>query len=201
MKKLLVKTALACSVLALASGAANAAPEDNPSGFYVGGGWGQFNLDIDNAEDLGQSIGDIASSDDNAWKLFAGYRVNPYLAFEAAYIDFGSPGDRIDTSGVHGNYHVDISGFAPYIIGTLPLGPVEIFAKAGYYYYDSDVQIDLDAPGPDIDSSSSGNDFLWGGGIGFTIADHLHLRVEYEAVDVERAENSDAVWLSGAWRF
>ncbi len=27
------------------------------------------------------------------------------------------------------------TGFAPSVITALPLGPLEIFAKAGYYYY------------------------------------------------------------------
>jgi opacity protein-like surface antigen len=201
MNKLLVRSALACGALVLGSGAAFAAPADNPSGFYVGAGWGKFNLDINSIEDLGSSISSVAKSDDDAWKIFAGYRVNPYLSFEAAYIDFGAPSDRFTATGSNGNYRVAISGFAPYIIGTVPLGPVEIFAKAGYYYYDSNVRIDLDNPGPDIDSTHSGNDFLWGGGLGVTVLDHLNLRAEYEAVDIDRAKNSDAIWLSAAWRF
>jgi opacity protein-like surface antigen len=202
MNKLLVRSALACGALLVGSGTALAAdPQDNPSGFYVGAGWGQFNLDIDNVEELGSSISNVAKGDDDAWKIFAGYRVNPYLSFEAAYIDFGAPSNGFDTAGTHGNFTADISGFAPYIIGTLPLGPVELFLKAGYYYYDVDVAVDLDSPGPGFDSSSSENDFLWGGGVGVTVFDHLHLRAEYEAVDIERADKADAIWLSGAWRF
>jgi OOP family OmpA-OmpF porin len=199
MNKVLLATAAMLG--AIASLPAIAAETDNPSGFYVGAGWGQFNLDIDNIEEAGSAISDIAKSDDNAWKIFAGYRINPYIALEGAYIDFGRPGDTFDTSGSHGNYEVGISGFAPYIIGTIPIGPVEVFGKVGYYFYDVDLKVDLDAPGPDIDSSHSESDFLYGAGIGFTLAERLHLRAEYEIVDIDNADNSDAIWLSAAWRF
>jgi opacity protein-like surface antigen len=198
MNKALVIGAAAGALLA-ATHAARA--EDNPSGAYAGAGWGQFNLDIDTLDEVGSSINDIANSDDNAWKVFVGYRINPYIAFEGAYVDFGGPSDRFDASGSDGNYRVDISGFAPYAIGTIPLGPVELFAKVGYYYYDVDVRVDVDDPGPDVESKHSESDFLYGGGIGVTLLDRLHLRVEYEAVDIDRAENSDAMWLSAAWRF
>jgi OOP family OmpA-OmpF porin len=199
MNKAIVATAAMMGLIA--SVPATSAEIDNPSGFYIGGGWGQFNLDIDDLEEAGSAISDIADSDDNAWKLFVGYRFNPYIALEAAYIDFGAPGDSFDASGTHGNYEVDISGFAPYLIGTIPLGPVELFGKIGYYFYDIDLQIDLDSPGPDIDSSSSESDFVYGAGLGFTIAERLHLRAEYEVVDIEGADDSNAMWLSGAWRF
>jgi hypothetical protein len=194
-----ITAAVASGVLALTGGAALA--QENPSGPYVGAGWGQFNLGIDSLSEAGSAITSIAESDDNAWKVFGGYRINPYLAFEAAYIDFGSPGDRFDATGSDGNYRVDISGFAPYIIGTIPLGPVELFGKAGYYFYDVEVRVDLDSPGPGIRSKSSGRDFLYGGGVGLTIAERLNLRVEYEVVDIDRAEDSDAMWLSASWRF
>jgi OOP family OmpA-OmpF porin len=200
MNKVILFSTIALSA-SIASFAAHAAETDNPSGFYAGVGWGQFNLDIDDLGDAGSAIEDIAESDDNAWKVFGGYRVNPYLAFEAAYIDFGEPGDNFETAGTRGNYTADISGFAPYVIGTLPLGPVELFGKVGYYFYDVDVRVDLDDPGPDFSSSSSEQDFLYGGGVGVTIAERLHLRAEYEVVDLENADEAEAMWLSAAWRF
>lgn len=186
---------------ALAFSGVSAMAQDNPSGPYVGAGWGQFNLGIDSLSEAGSAINDIAEADDNAWKIFAGYRVNPYLAFEGAYIDFGGPSDRFDATGSDGNYRVDISGFAPYVIGTIPLGAVELFGKAGYYFYDAEVRVELDSPGPSIRSKSSESDFLYGGGVGLTLAGQLNLRVEYEVVDIDRAESSDAIWLSGSWRF
>jgi hypothetical protein len=35
-------------------------------------------------------------------------------------------------TGSSGDYRLRLKGFAPCVIGTLPLGPVELFGKAGY---------------------------------------------------------------------
>ena len=37
---------------------------------------------------------DRYDSDDTAWKVFAGWRMNKYLAFELAYVNLGSPTTR-----------------------------------------------------------------------------------------------------------
>ncbi len=174
---------------------------DNSGGPYVGVGWGQFNVNVDNLSDAGTAASNIVDSDDNAWKAFAGWRFNPYIGVEVAYIDLGSPSDRFEGAGSNGNYTLDVSGFSPYLIGTIPLGPIELFGKVGYYFYNADLRLDLDSPGPDIDSSSSSQDFVYGGGVGVTFLEHVHVRAEYERIDLENAGNSDALWLSAAWRF
>lgn len=201
MKKLTPVIAL-LSLGSIPAFAYGAAAMDNPSGPYVGGGYGRFNYNARNLGDVGTAVGRIVNdSSDNAWKIFAGWRFNPYIALEANYIDFGRPSDKVSTGGSNGNYRVDLSGFAPYLIGSLPLGPVELFAKVGEYYYDVKTRIDFDNPGPDVDSSHSRNDFTYGAGVGVTVLERLHLRAEYETIDIEDAKNSDAVWLSAAWRF
>lgn len=173
----------------------------NPTGPYVGAGVGQFNLKLEHLDDVDNAVTAIRDSDDNAWKIFAGYRFMPYLGIEAAYIDLGDPGSSFNTSGSNGNYRVNMSGFAPSLIGIVPAGPVELFAKIGQYYYDVDTRLDLDAPGPDIRTSHSRNDFLWGGGVSAVILQRLELRAEYEKVEIEHAKDSNAFWLSAAWRF
>ncbi|MGC3981751.1 MAG: porin family protein [Steroidobacteraceae bacterium] len=187
--------------LAAVPAMSNAAEKANPTGPYVGGSVGRFNLNVEHLDDVDDAVQTIRDSNDNAWKVFAGYRFLPYLGIEAAYIDFGNPGDRFDTSGSDGNYDVKLSGFAPSLIGTVPLGPVELFAKIGQYYYDVDTRIDLDNPGPDIRTSHSRNDFLWGGGVSVVVLSRLELRAEYEKVEIENAKDSDAMWLGAAWRF
>ena len=196
------KALVAAALLSLGSLPALADTTENPSGFYVGAGWGRFNLHLRGLDDVDNAVDAIFDSNDNAWKLFGGYRVNPYLSFEAAYIDFGRPHDHFTATGSSGDYRVGLSGFAPYVIGTLPLGPIELFAKAGYYFYDVKIRADFDQPlSPEVDSKHSRTDFLYGGGIGTTFFDHLNIRAEYEKVDVSHAKDSDAFWLSAAWRF
>ncbi len=188
------------TLLAL-TGAWTAAQAENESGFYVGGGVGQFNVQIDDIDDTDEAI-ERLDDDDTSWKLFAGYRFNPYISIEAAYIDFGGPSDSFDASGSSGDYKVELSGFAPYVVGTLPLGPVELFAKVGYYFYDVDLSVDLDDLGGDVfQSSDSDEDLLYGAGIGMTFFEHLHARLEYEKIDSSSVDDADAIWLSGAWRF
>lgn len=192
---------LAATMFALASTAGVAQSADNPSGFYVGGGVGQFNVQIDDIDDTDNAL-ERLKDDDTAWKAFGGYRFNPYISLELAYIDFGNPNGRATASGSSGNYKVDLSGFAPYVIGTLPLGPVELFGKVGYYFYDVGLTADIDDPlKPDFDSSSSDEDLLYGFGIGATFFDHLHARLEYEKIESDVIDDADAIWLSGAWRF
>lgn len=175
--------------------------EENPSGIYLGAGVGQFNVQIDDIDQTDDAI-ERLDDDDAAWKAFVGYRFNRYLALEAAYIDLGKPNGRSGGSGSSGDYRLRLKGFAPYVIGTIPLGPVELFGKAGYYFYDVDLRVDIDDPlSPDVDSSKSDEDFIYGVGIGMTFFDHLNARLEYERIDSDVIDDADALWLSASWRF
>jgi OOP family OmpA-OmpF porin len=195
------RSLLAVMLLAIGGTASVSYAQENPSGFYAGAGVGQFNVNIDDIDQTDNAIEKL--DDDNAaWKAFVGYRINPYIALEAAYIDFGTPSSRSSASGSSGDYRVDISGFAPYVIGTIPLGPVELFGKIGYYFYDVDLRVDLDDPlAPDVDSSKSDEDLLYGVGVGMTFFDHLNARLEYERIDSDVLDDADALWLSASWRF
>jgi opacity protein-like surface antigen len=163
----------------------------NDSGLYVGAGVGQFNVKIDNVEDVGQTLGNF-DSDDTVWKIFAGWRFNKYLGAELNYIDLGKPNDTVNNVRVE----AEINGVAPYLVGTFPLGPVELFARVGYYFYDIKVSAESIRS---LDDSNE--DFVYGAGVGITLFEHLHARLEYEIIDVSELDDSDALWLSGAWRF
>jgi OOP family OmpA-OmpF porin len=185
----------ALAVAALAA-TGNAAAQDNESGFYAGAGVGSFNLDIDDPDDVGTTF-DRYSSDDTAWKAFAGWRMNPYLSFEAAYVNLGSPDDIIapDTK-----LTVETDGLAPYVVGTLPIGDwFEVFAKAGYYWYDTDARIN--SPLGNVSDSQSDEAFTWTAGLGVNIFEHVNVRLEYEQFDIENTDTSNALWLTGAMRF
>jgi opacity protein-like surface antigen len=195
------RSLLAVLLCALGGTAGVSYAQDNSSGLYVGAGVGQFNVQIDDLDQTDDAI-ERLDDDDAAWKAFVGWRFNPYIALEAAYIDFGTPSSRLDTFGSNGDFRVDVSGFAPYVIGTIPVGPVELFAKVGYYFYDTDLRVDIDDPlAPDIDSSSSDEDLLYGAGVGLTFLQHLNARLEYERIDSDVLDDADAIWLSASWRF
>jgi outer membrane immunogenic protein len=186
MKRIL----LALSLILFGTSGAWAA-EDNTGGFYAGVGIGQFNVEVDNLDDAGDTIGNF-DSDDTSWKVFAGWRFTPVLAVELDYIDLGDADDNV------GNIKVgaEINGIAPYFVATLPLGIFEIFGKVGYYFYD--VKIDADNR-KILDDSSE--DFVYGAGVGLTFLEHVNARVEYEIIDVSDVDDANALWLTGAWRF
>ena len=144
------------------------------------------------------------SHDDNAWKIFAGWRLNPYVSFELNYVDFGenSGSTGSDASGSSGNYTVDLAGFQPAVYGTFPVGPVELFGKLGYYFYDVDLSLNLDNLDQDNFSADTSEEaFSYGFGAGITLFERLHARLEYEKIDADFFDDLDSIWLSGAWRF
>lgn len=196
------RTTLAAALIApftfigLGLGAGSALAQENDEGFYVGAGVGQFNVQIDDIDDTDEAI-ERLDDEDTSWKAFVGWRLNPYFALELAYVDFGGPEESFESSGSDGDFRVELSGFAPYVIGSFPLGPLELFGKVGYYFYDVDITTDL----PEIDSSSSEEDLLYGFGAGVTFFERLHARLEYEKIDSDTVDDADAIWLSGAWRF
>jgi len=179
--------------LALFLCAATTSFADNEKGLYAGAGVGQFNVEVDDISDVANVVGNL-DGDDTSFKVFGGWRFSNYFAVELAYIDFGGPDDEV--SGV--NLEAEIDGFAPYVIGTLPLGPIEVFAKAGYLFYDLNVKVNGDRIGS---RSGSDEDFVYGAGLGITLFERLNARLEYEIVDVSELDTSDAIWLTGAWRF
>lgn len=207
--RLLPIAAAAAAVLALSLGVAASASADDqtePSGPvhgpYLGAGFGRFNLHPQNASDVGNGLESITNSHGDAFKITAGYRFLPYLGVEVNYIDFGNPKSTFYTSGSDGNYKVHASGFAPMLVGTLPLGAFEVFGKAGWLYSNNDVKLYFNQPGQQVvQSSSHSNDFMWGGGLGVTVMRHLNINAEWDRVRLDNARDSDALWLAAQWRF
>jgi opacity protein-like surface antigen len=189
MEVLIVKhPVLATALLALGAAPAFA---DNERGLYLGAGVGQFNVEVDDVSDAASTV-ESFDSDDTVYKVFAGWRFAPFIAVELDYIDLGAPEDRIQEI----NVEAEISGIAPYLIGTLPLGPIELFAKVGYYFYD--IELNAENLGSLDDSNE---DLVYGAGLGLTLFEHLHARIEYEIIDISEVDDANALWLSGAWRF
>jgi len=188
-------TTIAAAVAALAFAANASAQDSEDSGLYLGGGVGEFQLDIDDFDDIDETF-DRYESDDTAWKAFAGWRINRNLAFEAAYVNFGSPDDEIAPDTF---VEIETDGFAPYIVGTLPFAAFELFAKAGYLIYDTEARVT--SPLGSVVVEDSGDGFTWSAGVGLTLFDTFNLRLEYEMFDIEEVDDANALWLTGAFRF
>jgi Outer membrane protein beta-barrel domain len=200
-RSILVVAALGTAALIAAVPVASADPSTGDA--YVGGGWGRFDLDLDNFNDVDTAVNSIThASNYDSWKIFAGYRFSPYLALEGDYLNFEHAADGFVGSGSNGNYALHVGGFAPFVVGTLPAGPVEFFGKAGWLFYNSDLHVNFNAPGQEfLESTHSRSDFIWGGGAGLTFFQHLNVSAEYDGIRIVNARNSNALWLEAAWRF
>jgi hypothetical protein len=166
-------------VIALLGFAATAGAADN--GFYLGASIGQSNVKIEHG--LARVDGD-----DTGYKLIAGIRPLDWLAVEASYIDFGTVKDGAQKS--------DNNGVSAFVVGFLPVGPVDLFAKGGLVKSDSSVH--LDGLGKAFDSD--GTDFAYGVGAQFRLLS-LSLRAEYEVFDVKDVKDLNMLSVGLTYTF
>jgi OOP family OmpA-OmpF porin len=200
------KTALAaaaatlslCAMPVFAQGRDRIDENDNREGLYLGGAIGDFSANLDrpgNVDDV-----DLDFDNQDAERLYAGWRFNPYVSVQLDYTDFGEG----VANGTGATSLIGISagsdGWTPSVVGTLQIGPVELYGKLGMFFYNVDVNLSTNNNlGQSV--NSSGEDPVYGVGIGVTILEHLNLRAEYERIDIENFNDANAVWLSANWRF
>jgi OmpA-OmpF porin, OOP family len=192
-----VKIAAAMAALAVAAVAPAAYAQDEDRGFYLGGGVGQFNAQIDDVDEVDDAV-DSWDEDDTAYKFFAGYRLNKFLAFEVDYINLGKP-----SGAVVPGFNVDssVDGFAPYVVGTIPLGNwFEVYGRLGYYFYDATVGVE-NGIDDRVEFDEESEDLVYGAGIGANIGERFNVRFEYERFDLQGVDDADSLWLTAAWKF
>ena len=176
--------------VSLAAMPAFAADDDHDSGFYLGAALGDFSADYHRPGDVTDTH--LTFDRNDTERIFAGWRFNRYLSAQLDWSDYG----RSTASASELGLTTKSDALAPAVVGTLPVGPVELFAKVGEAFYN--VTAD-DNTGRLIDSS--GHDPVYGVGIGFTVIKRLNLSAEYERIKMSSYSNADAVWLNASWRF
>jgi OOP family OmpA-OmpF porin len=192
-----LKFAAVIAAVAVAAAAPAAYAQDENAGFYLGGGVGQFNAQIDDVDDVDGTV-DEWDEDDTAYKFFAGYRLNNFLAFELDYINLGEPSGAVIPGR---NVDASVDGFAPYVVGTIPLGQwFEVYGRLGYFFYDATLGVE-DGLGGRLEFDEESEELVFGAGIGANIGERLNVRFEYERFDFENVDDADALWLTAAWRF
>jgi len=192
------RTLIAVALTSLASLPALAADP----GFYFSASVGRAEED---PESLGANFGlgfppigithiDPTSVDvddgDVAWGVAVGYRINPYVAAEVEYVDFGTshvseqytlalPGIPLTSTTFTRTYSSHVKGPALTALGTLPLGKSwDVFLRAGVLFADRDIDI-----GPAIGSSKNtfgSTVFLGGAGVDWAFTNGWALRAEYQ---------------------
>jgi hypothetical protein len=176
---------IALATLSLGLAALPARAADN--GIYLGGSIGQGGVQFEDSLDEFDFDYDASST---AFKLIAGWRFLDWLAVEGNYVDFGSgddnvAGDRIETDG---------NGISLSAVGFLPVGPVDLFARAGIIDWSGDVKSQAFGNGSD-----DGTDLTYGVGAQFRVWS-LSLRAEYERFDLDRTD-ADLFSIGVTWTF
>ena len=141
------------------------------------------------------------------WKLFAGYNFNQYFGAEFAYVDLDEvkAGGKADIKGslrgdnfsteVSGELSGEINGFTFAGVGRYPVtDQLDIFAKAGGFYWDIDLKAKFSSSG-DLGSvpfsrSDSGISYVFGLGIEYSITENLSLRAEWERYGYDFDKNN-----------
>ena len=108
---------------------------------------------------------------DNAWQVYGGYKVSPFISLEGAYIDLGKTADITDGTirGIQNTKGVSIAA-----VGKVPLGYASLYGKAGLYHWNSDVNIG----GQHTDAS--GTDPVIGAGLEYKMAPHWTARLGWD---------------------
>ena len=174
-----MRKAILATTLLLATGGAVAA--DN--GFYLGGSVGNANVEIENLGGL--SSADF-KGDDTGYKFIVGIRPLDWLAVEGSYVNFGEPKDTV--LGVP--LEAEGDGISAFVVGFLPIGPVDLFAKGGLISWDTKVT------GFDGD----GTDLAYGVGAQFRVWS-ISLRAEYEIFDVADVKDLNMVSIGATFTF
>jgi opacity protein-like surface antigen len=167
-------------------------------GWFVGASVGSAQVEASIAPgDLPGNIPSPPTFDENdfGWKLYGGY--NWVLAktfgfgIEGGFVNFGSP-----SADILSLVTVKVEPTAMDLFATLgfDIGPVGIFGKVGYAWWDVDVSI------ADLSASDDGNDPVYGIGARFNLWS-LEIRGEYEIFDVSDVDDLTLWSLGVVWRF
>ena len=134
------------------------------NGFYLGAGVTStnFKAEIDGFKD---------NSDDNGYKIIAGFRPLDWLAFEANYMDMGG----IEEDGVK----IDSTALTASALVLAEIGIVDLYARVGMANWNSDFSVQGAG-----NTSDDGWEPTYGAGVGVHFGS-LGVRAEYERFSTE----------------
>ena len=180
-------TTLSAAMLAAMASTGVLAQDASPgTGVYVGASLTQSRFDSDNFD-----AGDI-DDEDNSWKAIVGIRTTPNMAFEANYINFGKSTAPSVSAG--GPYVADADGFALYGIGLMPVGPVELFLKAGVSRIDSKGNVGA------VFYEDKATQFAYGAGAQLRL-NNFAFRAEYEKFNTDVIGDLDLISVGFTYTF
>lgn len=162
------------------------------SGFYIGAGVGDASI---KGTGTNPAQGDFSLDDsDTAIKLFGGYNFGlvPFLdlAVEGSYTDFGTTRAIYPDTG--SSFEVGMTGTSGFGLIGFDVGPIGLFAKAGFIYWDLERKYTT--------TSDSGTDPAYGVGAKLQFGSFA-VRAEYEVFDVDSLDDLSMVSVSAVYTF
>lgn len=149
-------------------------------GPYIGASAGQSRIELD-LRDVG-AAGFRIDDEDFAFKVFFGLELPGPIAVEGGYRDLGTvtgEGGIVRLTGA-------TDGFDAFLLGKLPIGPVSLFAKAGFIAWDSEARtvVSGDVRVPELMVADDGTDFAWGVGVAAELGP-VSVRGELEKLEID----------------
>jgi OOP family OmpA-OmpF porin len=179
------KTAKYASAL-VALAALGISTTTSAQGMYVGGSILQSRFDSGNFD-----VEDV-DDEDTSWKVMFGIRPTPYFAMEAGYLNFGE--STAPAASVGGPFEAKAEAFSAFGVGFLPVGPVELFAKAGAARIDAKGNVGA------VFFNDEEIEFAYGAGAQLRFG-ALGLRAEYEKFDTDVIGDLDIISLGVTFTF
>ena len=169
-------------------------------GFYLGGGLAQFAY-----EERGRVAGQdyhLERQTDWGWKAYGGYRINRYLGLEVAYADLGEPSGDVELGGSPSAYEAEVAATAwfGYLVGYIPIGPVELVPKLGVADWDSTLTLTNTNSGNVTKTDNSGKDQAVSLGLQYT-AYRWAVRADWETVELGLDATANVYNLGAHYRF
>ncbi|MDZ7370719.1 MAG: porin family protein [candidate division KSB1 bacterium] len=170
---------IVCSVILTGLGLAEA----KSSGAYFGGGVGQSYVKTD----LGELENTDLKLDESgfAYKIYAGVLTGRSLALEGGYRSFGT----VKSKAGDIKYESNITAYDLHALGRVDLALVELFAKAGYSFWDQQNNITA------RESNKGGSNFSWGIGAVAKLGG-LGVRAEWERFETKSFDRLSMLTLS-----
>lgn len=175
-------------VMMLAGLAGVAHADEAKTGFYIGAGIGNNQLE---ESDSGFKF----DGDDTAITVFGGYQFNQWIAAEVGYVDGGKPSDTV--GGV--NIELDSSAVEVSVIGKAQLNrSFSVFARVGLLAWDVDAKVS--ASGGSASISDDGNDWSYGVGGILSVSPSADIRLQWRSADLDGVDLS-LFDISLIWKF
>ncbi len=165
-----MKRCLTAIVLGLAAGSALAAEDETFWNAGISAVFADYQFDDNNLDDTS-----------TGFKLYTGYRFNRLFGVEGAYHNFGDFEEDLDPPNPGGDANAEIDGFSVSGLAFAPLASedLELYGKAGYYFFDQEVIVD-DA----VVGSNSPSGLLLGAGSRFAVSEQFAVRAEADWYDI-----------------